>query len=87
MESFSSSELTRRDFASIGSAGGPKLQRRIDFAEMLLSDMSSLLQICGKIKAREDTKIKDMGILKDMIDTAYFPVPAMLWPIFDKARV
>ena len=86
METFSSNELTRRDFASMGASGGPRLQRRIDFAEQLQADMLNILEICSQIRAREEAKLQDVEILKSLIDTAYFPIPALLRPILLKAQ-
>ena len=87
METFSSMEITRRNFVGMGAAGGVRLQRRIDFAEQLLQDVEKLRQICSKIKEREDHKLKDAKLLKDIIDTLYFPITPILWPILEKAQM
>lgn len=86
MEIFSSSELTRRDFANMGSSGRPRLQRRIEFAETLQKDMLNILQICNQVKAREEAKTEDVELLKNVVDVVYFPIPALLRPILDKAQ-
>ncbi|KZF25054.1 hypothetical protein L228DRAFT_280324 [Xylona heveae TC161] len=85
METFSSMEITRRNFAGMGTAGRPKLQRRIDFAEMLLQDVEKLRLLCDEVKKREREKLKDAEMLRDVVDTIYFPLIPLLWPIFDKA--
>ena len=87
METFTSMEITRRNFVGMGAAGGVRLQRRIDFAEQLLQDVEKLRQICGKIKEREDEKLKDAKMLKDIVDTVYFPITPILWPILEKAQM
>lgn len=86
METFSSNELTRRDFAAMGASGGPRLQRRIDFAVQLQTDMLNILEICSQIKTREEGKLQDVETLKSLIDTAYFPIPALLQPVLRKAQ-
>ena len=86
METFSSMEITRRNFAGMGAAGRVRLQRRIDFAEKLLSDVDKLRLLCDEIRKREREKLKDAEMLKDNIDTIYFPIPPLLWPIIDKAQ-
>ena len=86
METFSSMEITRRNFAGMGAAGRVRLQRRIDFAEKLLSDVDKLRLLCDEIRKREREKLKDAEMLKDIIDTVYFPIPPLLWPIIDKAQ-
>ena len=86
MESFTSMEITRRNFAGMGAAGGPRLQRRIDFAEQLQKDMSHLRMLCAEVKEREMEKLQDIKILKEIVDTVYFPLPPLLWPILEKAE-
>ena len=86
METFTSMEITRRNFVGMGAAGGVRLQRRIDFAEQLLQDVDKLRQLCARVKEREEEKLKDAEMLKDIIDTVYFPVLPILWPILEKAQ-
>ena len=86
METFTSMEVARRNFAGMGAAGGVRLQRRIDFAEQLLKDVEKLRRLCGDIKAREDQKLEDASMLRDLIDTVYFPVTPILLPILGKAQ-
>jgi NuA3 HAT complex component NTO1 len=86
METFTSMEITRRNFVGMGAAGGVRLQRRIDFAEQVLQDVGKLREMCAKIKEREDHKLKDARMLKDVIDTVYLPITPILWPILEKAQ-
>ena len=85
METFSSMEITRRNFAGMGTAGAVRLQRRIDFAESRTQEVKMLLELCGQLKERERAKLEDAEILRDIINTTYFPIPSLLWPIMDKA--
>ena len=87
METFTSMEITRRNFVGMGAAGGVRLQRRIDFAEQLLRDVDQLRQLCAKIKEREEKKLEDVRVLKDILDTVYFPITPLLWPIMEKAQL
>ncbi|KIV95658.1 hypothetical protein PV10_03283 [Exophiala mesophila] len=85
MDTFSSFEVTRRDYKAQGAAGRARLERRIEFAEKLAKDMERLVQLCALVKEREEMKWKDALLLKDVIDTVYFPVPHLLEPIIEKA--
>ena len=87
METFTSMEITRRNFVGMGAAGGVRLQRRIDFSEQLLQDVDKLKQMCARIKEREEEKLEDARTLKGILDTVYFPVMPLLWPIFEKAQM
>ncbi|KAF2738415.1 hypothetical protein EJ04DRAFT_532398 [Polyplosphaeria fusca] len=86
MEAFSSMEITRRNFAGMGAAGRPRLQRRIEFAERLEDDMEQIRVLCDLVKQREAAKLKDVMILKTLLDCVYFPLPPILWPILEKAQ-
>lgn len=86
MEAFSSMEITRRNFAGMGAAGGPRLQRRIEFAEHLEGDMEQVREMCKLVKDREAKKLEDALLLRDIINTIYFPIPTILQPILDKAQ-
>ena len=87
METFTSMEIARRNFVGMGAAGGVRLQRRIDFAEQLLEDVVKLRRLCEDIRAREDRKLEDANLLRDLIDSVYFPVTTMLLPILAKAQM
>lgn len=85
MEAFSSMEITRRNFAGMGAAGRPRLQRRIEFAERLEDDMEQIRVLCQLVKQREAEKLKDVMILKQIVDCVYFPIPRLLEPILNRA--
>ncbi|KAK4508285.1 hypothetical protein PRZ48_002023 [Zasmidium cellare] len=86
LESFSSMEVTRRNFAGMGAAGGPRLQRRIDFAEMLQKDMGYLKDLTAQTRQREELRLKEVELLRELVDTLYFPIPPLLWPILRRAQ-
>ena len=86
LESFSSMEITRRNFAGMGAAGRPRLLRRIHFAEMLQEDMAHLTQLCAQTREREELRLKEIEMLRELVDTIYFPIPALLVPILQRAR-
>jgi NuA3 HAT complex component NTO1 len=86
MEAFSSMEVTRRNFAAMGAAGRPRLQRRIEFAERLEDDMEQMRVICEHVKNREAEKLKSVHVLKTILDAVYFPIPKLLQPILDRAQ-
>ena len=87
LETFSSMEMTRRDYVAMGVGGGKRLQRRIEFGERLYRDLDRLRMLCDEVKKREREKLKDAEILRNVVDTVYFPIFPLLWPIFDKAQV
>ena len=86
METFSSMEITRRNFAGMGAAGRLKLQRRIEFSLRLRQDVERLRLLCDEVKKREREKLKEAELLKDVVDTVYFPIAPLLWPIMEKAQ-
>ena len=86
METFSSTEITRRNFVGMGAAGRVRLERRVDFAEKLSQDVDKLRILCDEIKRREREKLRDVEILRDIIDTVYLPIPPLLWPIIEKCQ-
>jgi NuA3 HAT complex component NTO1 len=86
MEAFSSMEITRRNFAGMGAAGGPRLQRRIEFAERLEDDMEQIRVFCQLVKQREEKKLEDVMLLRDIVNCIYFPIPNILQPVLDKAQ-
>ena len=86
METFTSMEITRRNFVGMGAAGNVRLQRRIDFADTLLEDVKKLRQMCAQIKERESLKREEAFMLKDVVDTIYFPIGPLLGPILQKAQ-
>lgn len=86
LEGFTSMEITRRSFASMGAAGRPKLLRRIEFAEMLQKDMNHLTELSDLVKKREELRLKEIELLRELVNTVYFPIPALLLPILQKAQ-
>ena len=86
LESFSSMEITRRNFAGMGAAGRPRLLRRIEFAEMLRGDMVRLTRLCSQVREREELRLREMEVLRALVDTVYFPIPALLVPILQRAK-
>lgn len=86
METFTSMEITRRNYVGMGAAGKVRLQRRIDFAKKLQEDVAKLRSLGEDIKKREEEKLKDAEMLKDVIDTVYFPLTPLLWPILERAQ-
>jgi NuA3 HAT complex component NTO1 len=86
LESFSTMEITRRDFAAMGAVGGPRLERRIAFAEMLQRDISHLTQLCTQVKLREELRLRELEKLRELVDTIYFPIVPLLQPILERAQ-
>ncbi|KAL4782671.1 hypothetical protein BJX76DRAFT_332199 [Aspergillus varians] len=87
LETFSSMEMTRRDYAAMGTTGSKRLQRRIEFGDRLYRDLDRLRMLCDEVKKREREKLKDAEMLRSIVDNVYFPIFPLLWPIFEKAQV
>lgn len=85
METFTSMEITRRNFAGMGAVGGPKLERRIAFVDRLEEDMGHIRELCLKIMEREAKKLEDVQILRTIVDSIYSPLTPLLWEVFEKA--
>ena len=85
MDTFSSFEVTRRDYQAQGATGRRRLDRRIDLAETLEQDLERIRQICEMVKQRETEKLNDARLLKNLIDIVYFPIPPLLAPVIEKA--
>ncbi|EGY14930.1 peregrin [Verticillium dahliae VdLs.17] len=85
METFSSMELTRRNFAGMGPSGKTRLQRRIEFAETLLRDLEQLKDLSAKVVEREQLKLEAAELEQDFVDTCYFPVAKLFFPVVEKA--
>jgi len=86
LETFTSLEMTRRDFAAQGAAGRPKLSERIKFSGGLESDLAQVRTLCSQALEREQLKLKDAELLREIVDTIYFPVTPLLWPLLEKAQ-
>lgn len=86
LESFSPMEITRRNFAGMGAAGRARLLRRTEFADILLQDMDRLQAMVRQVHKREDLKLTDTETLQQLMDTVYFPLTPLLWPILKKAQ-
>jgi NuA3 HAT complex component NTO1 len=85
METFSSMELTRRNFAAMGPSGRARLSRRIDFAETLIKDLEQLKHLTEDVVKREQHKLEEAEIEAEFVDTCYFPIHKLLPPVMEKA--
>lgn len=85
METFSSMELTRRNFAAMGPSGKTRLARRIEFCGSLVKDLEQLKELADAIVQREASKLEAAELEQDFVDSCYFPVYKKLQPVLDKA--
>lgn len=85
MESFSSMELTRRDFAAMGPSGKTRLVRRIEFAEGLIKELEQLKDLAGDLVVREQIKVDAGELEQEFVDECYFPVAKLISPAVDRA--
>lgn len=87
LETFSSMEMTRRDYVAMGVTGHKRLTRRKEFGEWLYKDLDRLRMLCDEVKKREREKLKDAEMLRSIVDLVYFPTFPLLRPILEKAQV
>jgi NuA3 HAT complex component NTO1 len=85
METFSSMELTRRNFAAMGPSGKARLTRRVDFCRTLIKDLEQLKELSDAVVQRETEKFEAAEMEQDFVDSCYFPVYKELQPVLDKA--
>ncbi|KAK5990045.1 Mst2 complex subunit nto1 [Cladobotryum mycophilum] len=85
MESFSSMELTRRNFAAMGPSGKARLARRIEFAESMIQELEQLKTLSEEVVQREQMKLDAAELEQDFVDECYFPTAKLLVPAIEKA--
>ncbi|KJZ74114.1 hypothetical protein HIM_06563 [Hirsutella minnesotensis 3608] len=85
METFTSMELTRRNFASMGPGGKARLARRIEFAQGIIRDIEQLKTLSEEVVQREQMKMDAVELEQDFVDECYFPVARLLGPAIEKA--
>ncbi|PTB46455.1 hypothetical protein M441DRAFT_63732 [Trichoderma asperellum CBS 433.97] len=85
MESFSSMELTRRNFAAMGPSGKARLARRIEFAQGVIHELEQLKVLAEEIVQREQLKLDAAELEQDFVDECYFPTAKLLVPVVEKA--
>lgn len=87
LEGFSSMEVTRRNFAAMGAVGRPRLERRIQFGEEILQrNMEYERDLARMVRKREELRLEEVLELRALVDAVYFPVSALLWPIWERCR-
>lgn len=87
MDTFSSMEITRRNFAGMGPTGLEKLKRRVSFAETLIRDLAHLKQLADSVVERETMKLQQTRAEDDVVGTIYFPLVKLLIPILDRVTM
>lgn len=85
MDSSTSMELTRRNFASMGPEGKDRLARRIRFAETLVQDLAHLKALASEIVERERLKLEAANCEQEFVDVCYFPLVKLLSATVEKA--
>lgn len=82
METFSSMELTRRNFASMGPSGKARLARRIEFAQGIINDLEQLKTLSEDIVQREQIKVDAAELEQESSTNATFQ-----WQNFSPRRL
>ena len=86
LETFSANEVTRRNFAAMGSVGASRLQRRIEMAGHLLDEVAATQKLCEQVKLREEKKLHDAQNMRTIVDTLYFPLSVLVQSVFGKLK-
>jgi NuA3 HAT complex component NTO1 len=85
--SFTSIEVIRKNYASMGRAQGEKkLERRKDFAGDLEKDLLGLIGIVKAVREREDGRVKEAEMLKAYVDAMYFPELPLMREVLEEAQ-
>jgi NuA3 HAT complex component NTO1 len=84
-ETFSSMELTRRNFAAMGPVGRSRLERRIEFAKTLVEDLARLKTLAESKVESTKLKLEMAEVEAQMVDILYFPIAQLLPPILARA--
>jgi NuA3 HAT complex component NTO1 len=85
MDGFSSMELTRRDFTSMGANGRARLARRLEFAQNLVAELEQLKDLSDEVTKREQLRVDAAELEQDFVDECYFPVAQLLRPVIERA--
>ncbi|KAL3419377.1 Mst2 complex subunit nto1 [Phlyctema vagabunda] len=72
-ESFSSMEVTRKDYYSLPD-GKAKLERRINFVLQLIKDLERVKDLTDGVREREAIKTKIFDLQIEILNHIYFPV-------------
>ncbi|KAA8896111.1 hypothetical protein FN846DRAFT_893552 [Sphaerosporella brunnea] len=85
--SFTSIEVTRKNYASLGrTQGEKKLERRKDFAGDLEKDLLGLMSIVKAVREREDGRVMDVEMLEDFVDAMFFPERPLMSNVLEEAQ-
>lgn len=87
MNSFTSVEVTRKNYAAMGHTLGTKrLGKRKEFTDGLISILGKLKDVTMRVEMRESERVEDAKALKDSLDSIYFPEVSLMREILEKAE-
>lgn len=85
--SFTSLEVVRKNYASMGRVQGTKkLDRRKDFADALEKDLVELIDIVKAVCTREDGRVKEAEAREKYVDALYFPELPLMRDVLAQAQ-
>lgn len=85
--SFTSLEVIRKNYASMGRVQGTKkLERRKDFAGALEKDLEQLFGIIRAVRTREDGRVKEAEFRERYVDALYFPELPLMRDVLAQAQ-
>lgn len=84
-ESFSTMDITRRDFAGMGAIGKVRLDSRIDFAAKLENELKQLLELTQLSLDRSKAELEANHTEAEMMDAMYFPLQRPMLAVYNRA--
>lgn len=87
MNSFTSVEVTRKNYGAMGhTVGTKKLERRKEFAGGLMRELERLKEVTGRVEGREKGRIGEVERIKEYVDLVYFPEVPLMREVLEKVE-
>lgn len=87
MNSFTSVEVTRKNYASMGHTQGTKrLERRKEFAGVLMGDLERLEGVGRAVEEREKARAREVEALAGWVDRVWFPECVVMKGVLEKVE-
>lgn len=85
--SFTSSEVIRKNYAALGhTQGGKKLERRRDFSGSLEKDLVGMIGVVKAVGTGENSMLREAEVLGAYFDRMYFPELPLMREVLDGAQ-
>ena len=85
--SFTSSEVIRKNYAALGhTQGGKKLERRRDFSGSLEKDLVGMIGVVRAVGNGENAMLREAEVLGAYFDRMYFPELPLMREVLEEAQ-